>query len=161
MPKNLFLLAKKYYSIYCRNLRKRSKSESNFLASPFGSEPVASRSGGGGGVLFIIYEFGFLRQNLYRAAQSILETGQTVVCKCCQAGRPAKSIPNIVISNTLRAPQMLIASQTWLFSIYQRVDGVQQTDIHAVVEHLQLVFWPRGEFLLLNWALARLRSVVL
>ena len=40
----------------------------------------------GGGVLFIIYEFGFLRQNLYRAAQSILETGQTAVCKCCQAG---------------------------------------------------------------------------
>ena len=156
MPKNLFLLI---YSIFCRNLRKRSKSESNFLASPFGSEPVASR--GGGGVLFIIYEFGFLRQNLYRAAQSILETGQTVVCKCCQAGRPAKSIPNIVISNTLRAPQMLIASQTWLFSIYQRVDGLHQTDIHAVVEHLQLVFWERGEFLLLNWALARLRSVVL
>ena len=113
---NIFCWTKKDYSILCRNLRKRSKSESNFLASPFGSEPVASR-GGGGGVLFIIYEFGFLRQNLYRAAQSILETGQTVVCKCCQAGRPAKSIPNIVISNTLRAPQMLIASQTWLFSI--------------------------------------------
>ena len=154
---NIFCWTKKDFSIFGRNLRKRSKSESNFLASPFGSEPVASR-GGGVGVLFIIYEFGFLRQNLYRAAQSILETGQTVVCKCCQAGRPAKSIPNIVISNTFCAPQMLIASQTWLFSIYQRV---HQTDIHAVVEHLQLVFWPRGDFLLLNWALARLRSVVL
>ena len=115
---NIFCWTKKDYSILCRNLRKRSKSESNFLASPFGSEPVASCGGGGGGVLFIIYEFGFLRQNLYRAAQSILETGQTVVCKCCQAGRPAKSIPNIVISNTLRAPQMLIASQTWLFSMH-------------------------------------------
>ena len=160
MPKKIFFVGqKKIIQFFCRNLRKRSKSESNFLASPFGSEPVASC--GGGGVLFIIYEFGFLRQNLYRAAQSILETGQTVVCKCCQAGRPAKSIPNIVISNTLRAPQMLIASQTWLFQFTNGWDGVHQTDIHAVVEHLQLVFWPRGEFLLLNWALARLRSVVL
>ena len=48
-----------------------------------------------GGVLFIIYEFGFLRQNLYRAAQSILETGQTAVCKCCQAGKKHSQYCNI------------------------------------------------------------------
>ena len=92
MPKKIFFIdQKKMCQFFCRNLRKRSKSESNFLASPFGSEPVASR--GGGGVLFIIYEFGFLRQNLYRAAQSILETGQTAVCKCWQAALQQKAFP--------------------------------------------------------------------
>ena len=110
-----FSLANSHLTLIQRVIN--TKSESNFLAPPFGSE--ADRlppAGAGGGVLFIIYEFGFLRQNLYRAAQSILETGQTVVCKCCQAGRPAKSIPNIVISNTLRTPQMPIALSNLAFS---------------------------------------------
>ena len=87
-----FSLANSHLTLIQRVIN--TKSESNFLAPPFGSE--ADRlppAGAGGGVLFIIYEFGFLRQNLYRAAQSILETGQTAVCKCCQAGGPAKSIP--------------------------------------------------------------------
>ena len=146
-------LMRKVFSIFvlqiCLQRARKSKSESNFLASPFGSE--ADRlppAGSGGGVLFIIYEFGFLRQNLYRAAQSILETGQTAVCKCCQAGGRAKSIPNIVISNTLRATRKCpLPSRLKLLGLFHLQTFTCCTaarQIHVVGVHLQVVFWTRG-----------------
>ena len=151
--KSIFFFCRKFVFIA---RKKIWKSESNFLASLFGSEPVASRWC----AVYYLWVRLFAPKSVSSRTINFRNRPNSRM-QMLPGGRTGKKHSNIVISNTLRATRKcpLPSQTTWGFSLTDIYMLYSQTDTCCCCASAGCFLDARREFLLLNWALARLQRL--